>query len=129
MAKATSHNSQSRSGRTTKLLAALGLCALATTSATEALAVTHVDRVYAGRTDVYRRTFSAYEPAYVLVSGDGDTNLDCRVYDENGNLVDSDTDGTDDCVLTWMPRWTGRFRLEVKNLGRISNQYVMLTSE
>lgn len=130
MAKATLHNSQSRSGRTTKLLAALGLCTLATTSALEAQAyATHDDVVLARRTDVYYHTFSRGAAAGVVVSGDGDTDLDCFVYDESGNLIDSDTDGTDDCILSWTPRWTGRFRIEVKNLGRISNQYVMVTSE
>jgi len=27
-----------------------------------------------------------------------------------------------------VPRWTGRFRLEIKNLGSVSNRYVILTN-
>jgi hypothetical protein len=36
-------------------------------------------------------------PIVVLV--DGDTDLDLQVYDENGNVIVSDTDYTNQCVL------------------------------
>ncbi|PKN54485.1 MAG: hypothetical protein CVU56_26295 [Deltaproteobacteria bacterium HGW-Deltaproteobacteria-14] len=88
----------------------------------------HVDVVRAHHTDIFRISFDGRERAIVAVSGDGDTDLDCRIYDENDNLVDSDTDATDECRLTFVPRWTGRFRLEIKNLGSVSNRYVILTN-
>ena len=88
----------------------------------------HVDTVLAGRTDVYNITFRGGEQAIVMVSGDGDTDLDLYVYDENGNLIDSDTDNTDQCVCTFTPRWTGRFTIKIKNLGRVYNRYTLYTN-
>ena len=78
-----------------------------------------------GMTDVYRVTFRGGEPARVLVSGDGDSDLDLYVHDENGNLICKDDDGTDDMVCGWNPRWTGAFSIRVKNLG-MANQYTIV---
>jgi hypothetical protein len=46
----------------------------------------------------------------------GDRNcrdLDLSVYDENGNLIDSDIEVDDIPVLQISPRWTGTFRVKV----------------
>lgn len=83
----------------------------------------HYDTVNASTTDTYTIRFRGGERACVVVSGDGDTDLDVYVYDENGNLVGSDTDYGDDCVVVWNPRWTGPFTIKVKNLGRVYNRY------
>ena len=91
-------------------------------------ATRHVDRVNAGSTDVYNMSFRGGENATVIVSGDGDTDLDLYVYDNNGNLIAYDNDGTDDCVVSFTPRWTGNFKIKIKNLGRVYNQYVLLTN-
>lgn len=40
-------------------------------------------------------------------------DLDIRLYDQNGNLVDSDTDADSIPVVEVSPRWTGRFKLRV----------------
>jgi hypothetical protein len=72
--------------------------------------------------DVHRVAAHTTDAA-VVISGDGDTDLDLYVYDENGNLIGSDTDGSDDCVVRFNPRWTGVFRIEVRNLGSVYNQY------
>ncbi len=82
-----------------------------------------VYRVAAYSTDSFYVTFRGYEDAAVVISGDGDTDLDLFVYDANGNLIGSDTDGSDDCVVRFMPFWTGTFRIEVRNLGCVYNQY------
>jgi len=84
--------------------------------------------VLANSTDIFIDTFRAGEQAVVIVDGDGDTDLDTYVYDENGNLIDSDDDYTDYCILSWTPRWTGAFRIEVKNLGNIANCYTLSTN-
>lgn len=88
----------------------------------------HCDRVLAGYTDTYTNqwTFRGGEPAEMIVEGDGDTDLDCWVYDENGNLISSDTDLTDLCVMAWQPRWTGPFSLKVENFGSVWNGYCIL---
>lgn len=81
--------------------------------------------VAAQGTDIYKIRFRGGEQAIVIVSGDGDTDLDVFVYDSNGNLVASDTDNTDDCVCVWTPRYTGTFTIKVKNYGRVYNRYVI----
>jgi hypothetical protein len=65
------------------------------------------------------------EYARIDVRGDGDTDLDCWLYDENGNLIDSDTDYTDWCILEAQPQWTGPFRIQVTNLGTVWNGAVI----
>lgn len=76
----------------------------------------------------YNQKFWADELAEILVSGDGDTDLDLYVYDENGNLIVSDTDYTDDCYVRFYPRWTGTFRIKIVNRGGVYNRYVLITN-
>lgn len=64
--------------------------------------------------ETYKWTIMAGEDA-VIVIGDGDCDLDLFVYDENGNLIDEDTDGTDRCVCDWNHSWTGQFKVKVNN--------------
>ncbi|MDR1456074.1 MAG: hypothetical protein LBJ01_10515 [Tannerella sp.] len=73
-------------------------------------------------------TFVKGELAEVAISGDGDTDLDLYVYDENGNLIDSDADYTDDCYVSFLPKWTGAFKILVKNRGHVYNRYVLLVN-
>lgn len=76
----------------------------------------------------YDAKFWANEIAEVVVSGDGDTDLDLYVYDENGNLIVSDTDYTDDCYVRFYPRWTGLFRIKIVNRGGVYNNYTIATN-
>lgn len=86
-------------------------------------AAVHSDRVLPGVTDNYTLTFRGGEQATVLVSGDGDTDLDLFIYDEGGNLICSDTDASDQMVCGFTPRWTGNFVIQIQNLGRVYNAY------
>ena len=88
----------------------------------------HTDQVKAYFTDSYRVRFNGGEIAKVAVLGDGDTDLDLFIYDENGNLIVKDDDRTDQCYVQWTPRWTGFFTIKIKNLGRVYNQYTVLTN-
>ena len=88
----------------------------------------NVDTVRAYVTDVYHITFRAEELARVYISGDGDTDLDLYIYDANGNLVAFDDDDSDTCLGSWVPRWTGTFRIEIKNRGGLANRYVLRTN-
>jgi len=72
--------------------------------------------------------FWANERASVVVSGDGDTDLDLYVYDESGNLIDKDDDYSDDCIVNFFPRWTGRFTIKVVNRGNVYNRYIIATN-
>lgn len=86
------------------------------------------ETVKANTTDVYRIRFAAGQTAAVFVSGDGDTDLDLYIYDENGNLITKDDDYTDDCYCSWTPRWTGTFVIKIKNRGNVYNRYVIYTN-
>lgn len=81
--------------------------------------------VKANGADVYYQNFIAGSTAVVTAVGDGDTDLDLYVYDSNGNLIAKDDDYTDNCVVSWTPKWTGKFRIRVVNRGGVSNNYVI----
>ena len=78
--------------------------------------------------DVYKVTFRGGEVARAAVSGDGDTRLDLYIYDENGNLVTSQVGPGDDCLASWVPKWSGVFIIKVVNRGRLPNRYIMATN-
>lgn len=86
------------------------------------------DRVLAKGIDVYRIAFYGKLPAEIAVVGDGDTDLDLYVYDENANLIAKDDDYTDRCYVSWMPQWTGSFIIKVVNRGSIYNNYGIATN-
>ncbi|MCW5765431.1 MAG: hypothetical protein KIT68_05590 [Phycisphaeraceae bacterium] len=87
-----------------------------------------VDCVRGGYTDIWTVSFEGGKLAQVGVIGDGDTDLDLVVYDEGGHLIGTDVDGTDRCLVQWTPRWTGKFKLHIRNMGRIPNCYRLLTN-
>lgn len=58
------------------------------------------------------RTFYAGN-SYVLVAA-GDqrvSDVDIKVYDENWNLIESDTDESSVAVVTFRPKWSGLFHV------------------
>lgn len=83
--------------------------------------------VKANSTDVYTIVFKAGEKARVEILGDGDSDLDLYVFDENGNQITKDDDNTDHCICEWTPKWTGKFTLKVVNRG-VANRYKMQTN-
>jgi len=91
-------------------------------------AANHRDQVSSRSKDIYQISFRGGELASVFIMGDGDTDLDLFIYDENGNLIGSDVDATDVCLVQWTPRWTGMFRVEIHNLGNVYNVYVLTTN-
>ena len=91
--------------------------------AAEPLSSRRVDVVSPRSTDTWNLDLTAGVSYAIVVDGDGDTDLDAFLYDENDNLIDSDADDTDTCILRVTPRWSGSFELRVKNLGRVSNVY------
>ncbi|WP_250631667.1 hypothetical protein [Rhodoflexus caldus] len=87
------------------------------------------EKVLALSTDTYAVRFTGGSRAYVAINGDGDTDLDLFVYDENDNLIAKDDDHLDRCVVEWYPKWTGPFVIKVKNLGRVYNNYRIVTND
>ena len=82
-------------------------------------------RVRAFQTDSWTVWVSAGHHE-VLVSGDGDTDLDLFVYNSAGRLLDSDDDNTDFCVTSfYMPR-AGYITIRIRNLGEVYNEYGLI---
>lgn len=88
----------------------------------------HTDVVRGYSTDVYHMTFVGREWEVLAVSGDGSTDIDLYVYDENNNLVAKDDDNSDDCLVRFIPRWTGNFTIKVVNRGRYANRYTLASN-
>lgn len=86
------------------------------------------DRVLSNSTDVWEIRFRGGERGSIRVDGDGDTDLDCYVYNSAGTMVAYDNDMTDYCVLDWYQSSTGNVRLEIRNLGDVYNQYILSTN-
>lgn len=63
------------------------------------------------------------EETLIAVVGDHASDLDCFLYDENGNMVEKDDDSTDVCHIAITPRWAGHFKLEVRNVGARASSY------
>lgn len=90
--------------------------------------IRHTDRVRANTIDVFELEFRAGRKAEILVVGDGDTDLDLFVYDEDDNFICSDEDPTDTTYCTWRPKWTGNYKVKIKNWGDVYNEYVLMTN-
>lgn len=87
-----------------------------------------VDRVLSNTTDIWEIGFRGGERGSIRVDGDGDTDLDCYVYNSAGTLLAYDNDLTDYCILDWYQSSTGNIRLEIKNLGDVYNEYILSTN-
>ena len=68
------------------------------------------------------------ELAEIGVVGDSDTDLDLFVFDSSDNKIATDTDYTDRCYVSWIPKWTGRYRVVVVNRGMVANQFTIRTN-
>ena len=87
-----------------------------------------VDIVNANATIRYRVQFRGLELGEVLVSGDGDTDLDLYIYDANGNLIVRDIGYTDTCYVSFVPYFTQYITIEIRNLGRVYNRFQIWTN-
>ncbi len=104
-------------------MASLSLTAL-TAGAAEVTGWMTSGRIFPGERNVHTIWVGANDN-YVIVDGDGDTDLDCWLYGPDGQRVSSDTDATDYCVLA--APGIGRHRVAIRNLGSVYNDYVIRT--
>ena len=82
------------------------------------------DRVMAYETDTWRVWIPAGS-SRIDVRGDGDTDLDCYVYDQDGDLLGLDNDYTDHCIVDVWQRRGGNIHVEITNLGNVYNRYTI----
>ncbi|WP_461256012.1 hypothetical protein [Treponema sp. R80B11-R83G3] len=75
------------------------------------------DKVGADGQITYKLAFEANKLAEVLVCGDGDTDLDLYVFDQNNDLIVYDEGYFDDCYVKFVPKNTMNFNIVVKNRG------------
>jgi hypothetical protein len=90
---------------------------------------THYETTVGGfEIDLILVNLKAHEAARISVTGDGKSELDLGLCDEKGNLLcDSSNSGDiETCLIT--PAYEGHFYVHVKNLGRSSNSYQMVTN-
>ena len=85
-------------------------------------------RVEAQQKDLFAVKFNAGQEAAIYVKGDGDTDLDLYIFDENANLMGKDEDDTDECLVRFHPRESGKFVVVVVNRGRVYNDYLLAIS-
>lgn len=87
-----------------------------------------LSRLPAGARDTWKIPFYGNSYAEIAVIGDGDTNLDVLVSDENGNTICYDVSWSDKVYCDFVPAWNGYFIVTVENGGRIRNSYYLLTN-
>lgn len=90
--------------------------------------LTHRDTINPYDSDRYSIVFERERRARIDIVGDSSSDIDCYVYDSEGNLIDQDSDFTDHCILSWTPRWTGKYSVVIKNRGSKYNEYRLRTN-
>jgi hypothetical protein len=91
-------------------------------------AVSWLSRLPAGQTDVWEVPFYGNSYAEIAVVGDGDTDLDVAITDENGNVFCYDVSWSDSLYCDFTPAWDGYFYVTVQNMGRVRNSYYLMTN-
>ena len=66
--------------------------------------------------------------AEVAVRSLDGADLDLYVYDQNGNMITYDERYGTDAYCSWTPRWTGIFRICIKNNARYNATYEIFTN-
>ena len=87
-----------------------------------------LSRLPAGQTDTWEVPFYGDSYAELAVVGDGDSNLDVLVTDENGNTICYDVSWSDKIYCDFVPAWNGYFYVTVQNNGSSRNSYYLMTN-
>ena len=109
-----------------RLTAALTMVGILATGSVAVAAESEVRRVPAFGTHTWNVQVFAGTPVHVTIDGDRDTDLDLYIYDQTGRLVAVDDDLTDYCIGRFTPRFNGTVRVEIRNLGRVYNEYEII---
>ena len=81
-----------------------------------------------GQSYYYILPFYGNSHAEVLVRGDGNSDIDCYIYDRYGNLIDNDVDSTATCDLNWYPDYNAPYKIVIKNYGDYTTSYFVQTN-
>jgi hypothetical protein len=91
-------------------------------------AIRRLSRLPGGYSDVHRVPYYGGVLAELAIVGDGSSNLDVLVTDENRNTICYDVSRSDKVYCSWVPRWNGYFTVLVENRGRSRNSYYLMTN-
>ncbi|MBU1346844.1 MAG: hypothetical protein KKA16_07815 [Alphaproteobacteria bacterium] len=64
----------------------------------------------------------------VVAAGDGDTDVDMDVFDQNGNLVCRDIRVSSRASCSLTPAWTGPFTVRISNLGGVWTRTLVMSN-
>ena len=92
------------------------------------IAVSYNAKLAPDQTDIW--TLPLYGGAYteIAVIGDGGSNLDLRIIDDQGQEVCRESAPQDIAFCAFVPAVNGHFKVLVKNPGRAQNAYLLLTN-
>lgn len=91
-------------------------------------AVRWLSHLNAGQADVWEVPFPGNLPAEIAILGDGDTNLDITVSDENGTTLCQEVSRSDTLSCGFTPARDGYFYIAVQNMGPVRNSYHLITN-
>ncbi len=84
------------------------------------------DRVDANEVNSHEYYAEAGEEVSVHLKGDGDTDLDLFILDEEENVITADNDDTgDSCSCVWTAKESGIYTIAIKNYGDVYNEYTI----
>ena len=81
-----------------------------------------------GGTCTYTITYYGNEYAEAGVYSLDGCDYDIFVYDANGNFITQDVSYSSNAYCSWVPRWTGTFRIVVKNRSGYAGRYSFTTN-
>lgn len=81
-----------------------------------------------GRIDLWEMAFKGRAYAELSVIGNGASNLDVSVTDENGNVICFEQSPSDAIYCDFIPSWDGMFYLTVENSGTAANDYYVVSN-
>jgi len=64
----------------------------------------------------------------IIAAGDGDTDVDMEVFDQNGNLICRDIAPYTRAGCSFTPAWTGNFTVRITNLGNVWTRTLIMSN-
>jgi hypothetical protein len=78
-----------------------------------------------GARESFKLTFLADQKVEIRVESEQQTDVDLFVYDESNQQIAADTRGSKDCLVSFTPKKTQVYKVEVVNLGPGKNRCVV----